>query len=64
VSKKNLTSPIGTSSTLKIVKNILKLKKLWPPKVEGLKTQKTNHQTLQSQFLITQEIPCMLLYCY
>ncbi len=37
VSKQNMNLSIGVSSALKIIKNILKLRKLWPPKVEGVK---------------------------
>jgi hypothetical protein len=59
-----LIPPIGAFDALKIIKNRFKLRKLWPHKVEGSRTQKKNHRTLQSWFLNMQKIPCMLLYCY
>jgi hypothetical protein len=34
-------------NALKIVKTGIKLKKLWPFKIKGSKTQKTNRQMLQ-----------------
>jgi hypothetical protein len=37
VFKQNLTPPIGVSRALKIVKNGRELKKLWPPKIKGVK---------------------------
>jgi hypothetical protein len=37
VKKKNWTSPHGASDTLTIVENGLEIKKLWPPKVHGVK---------------------------
>jgi len=42
MSKQNLNPPpIGA---LKFIKNELKLRKLWPPKIEGVKnSKKTNH---------------------
>jgi hypothetical protein len=46
---------LGASGALKIVKNGLELRKLELPKLEGVKnSKKTNHQTLQSLFPITQ----------
>ncbi len=57
--------PLGTFDTLKIVKNGLDMKLLWPPKVKGVKNStKTNHQTLQRQFPNTQKNPCMLIFRY
>jgi len=32
---------------LKIIENGIKLRKLWSPKVEGVKNSKKNHPTLQ-----------------
>jgi hypothetical protein len=40
VSKQNQTLPIGAFDALKFVKNEIKLRKLWPPKVEGVKNSK------------------------
>jgi hypothetical protein len=41
VSKQNLKPsswpPLGASNTLKIVENRLEMRKLWPPKVKGVK---------------------------
>jgi hypothetical protein len=37
MSKENLNTPIGA---LKIIKNEIKMRKLWPPKVEGVKNSK------------------------
>jgi len=52
---KTWTLPIGTFGTLKIIKNGIELKKLWPPKIVGVQElKKTNHQTLQGSFPITQ----------
>jgi len=63
--KKTWMPPLGTFDVLKIVKNGLDMKLLWPPKVEGVKNStKTNHQTLQSRFPNIQKNPCMLFFCY
>ncbi len=40
VFKQNLNPSIGAFGALKIVKNGIKLKKLWPFKVEGVKNSK------------------------
>jgi len=37
---KTWTHPIGLYGTLEIIKNGMELRKLWPPKVEGVNTQK------------------------
>ncbi len=38
------TLPIGTFD---VIKNVIELKKLWPPKVEGVKNSKiTNHHRM------------------
>jgi hypothetical protein len=42
MSIKNSKLPLGTSNTLRIVKNKLKMRKLWPPKVKGVKNFKKN----------------------
>jgi hypothetical protein len=33
--------PIEASGVLKIIKNRIELRKLWPPKIEGVKNSKT-----------------------
>ncbi len=44
VLKQNLKPSLGTSNTLRIVENILEMRKLWPPKeVKGVKNSKKNH---------------------
>jgi len=40
VSKQNLSPLLGASNTLKIVKNGLKMRKLCPPKIKGVKNSK------------------------
>jgi hypothetical protein len=40
MSKKNLNIPIGTFGALKFFKIEIKMRKLWPPKVEGVKNSK------------------------
>jgi hypothetical protein len=40
VSKQNLNPPLGASNKLKIVENRLEMRKLWPPKVKGVKKLK------------------------
>jgi len=40
VFKQNLTPSIRASRALRIIRNGIKLRKLWPPKVEGVKTPK------------------------
>jgi len=40
VSEQNLNPPIGTFGAKKNIKNVIGLKKLWPPKVEGVKNSK------------------------
>jgi hypothetical protein len=42
VSKQNFPH-IGAFGALKIIKNGIKLKKVWPPKVEGVKNSKKKH---------------------
>ncbi len=37
MSMKNLKPLLGASNTLRLVKNKLKMRKLWPPKVKGVK---------------------------
>jgi len=37
VKKKTWTPLIGTFDTLTTVKNILEMRKLWPPKIKGVK---------------------------
>jgi hypothetical protein len=52
---------------LTIVKNELKLRKLLPPKVKGIKNFLKKEQTTKRYkgwFSNTQKIPCMLLCCY
>jgi hypothetical protein len=63
--KKTWTPCLGASNTLIIVKNGLKWKSYGPPKVKGVKNKKI--QTIEyykGRFPNTQNIPCMLLYCY
>jgi hypothetical protein len=44
VSKTNLNLPLDASNTLRIVENGLEMRKLWPPKVKGVKnSKKKNH---------------------
>jgi hypothetical protein len=64
--KTNSTPPINTSSALKIVKNKIELRKLWPLKVEGSRTQKKKQTTkcYKGRFPKTHKIPCMLFFCY
>jgi len=35
------TPPIDASGVLKIIKNRIELRKLWPPQIEGVKNSKT-----------------------
>jgi len=44
VSKKMWTLSIGAFGALKIVKNIIELRKLWAPKVEGVENSKNKPQ--------------------
>jgi len=65
VFQQNLNASPDASHALNFLKNWSEMRKLGPPKVEGVKNwKKTNHRTLQSWFLNTQKIPCMLPYCY
>jgi len=63
--KKIWTPPIGAFVALKIIENIIKLKKLWPPKVEGVKNSKKQppHATKASS-QTPKIIPYMLFCCY
>jgi hypothetical protein len=48
------TSSLNASDALKIIKNRLKLRKLWPPKLKGVKNSKnkiTEQQKASSQTL-------------
>jgi len=40
VVQKNRTPPIHAFDALKIIKNGIELRKLWPPKVKGVKNSK------------------------
>jgi hypothetical protein len=54
--KENLNAPIGTFGALKIIKNEVKMRKLWPPKVEGVKnSKKTNHQIRKANSQTTKK---------
>jgi len=62
VFEQNLNPSYGTSGALKIVKNGIELKKLWPPKIE--KVKKSKKQTIEcykGQFL---NIKKCLACCY
>jgi hypothetical protein len=57
------------NQTLKIVKNELEMRKLWPLKVKGVKNSKKTTPTIehykgQGQFPNIQKKICMLLCCY
>jgi hypothetical protein len=61
VSKQTSTPPIGASGALKIVKDGIKLRKLQPPKVEGVKNSKEeNTQWYKVWFPNTQKLHHML----
>jgi hypothetical protein len=63
--KKTSTPPIIASGALKIVKNGIKLRKLWLLKVEGVKnSKKQTTKCYKSNSPNTNKIPCMLLCCY
>jgi len=47
-SNKTSTPPIGPPDALKIIKKWIRFEKVMAPKVEGSRTQKTNHRMLQS----------------
>jgi hypothetical protein len=58
---------VGTFDALKIIKKKegIELRKLSPPKIEGVKNfKKQNIKPYKGRFLTTQNIPCMLLRCY
>jgi len=38
--KQTWSPPLGASNTLRIVENKLEMRKLWPPKVKGVKNSK------------------------
>jgi len=60
--KRTWTLPIGASNALKIIWNGIKFKKLWPPKVEGVKNlKKKNHRILEMPIL---EHPKNSLYIF
>jgi len=40
VFKQNLNPSIGASRALRVIKNKMELRKLWPPKVKGVKISK------------------------
>jgi hypothetical protein len=50
---------LAQSEVLKIVKNGLEMRKLWPPKVGGLKIQNNKPQPI-----LEQKNPFMLICCY
>ncbi len=53
---KNWTHPIGIYGTVKIIKNRMELRKLWPPKVEGVNnSKKQTTECYKGWFLNTQK---------
>jgi hypothetical protein len=53
---------MGTSSALKIIKNEIKLRKLWPLQVHGVKNlKKQTTKCYKGKFPNTHTIPYMLL---
>ncbi len=48
VPNKTLSPPLGTSKKIRIVKNGLEMRKLWPPKVKGVKIQKRPLNTIKA----------------
>jgi len=59
------TPLIGASSTQKIIINTIELRKLWPPKVEGSRTQENKPPNVtKASFFNKKTIHCLLLCCY
>jgi hypothetical protein len=62
VSKKNLSPPLRASNTIRIVKNGLEMRKLWSPKVKGVRNSKKTIEHYKGRFLDTQKVPFMLVF--
>jgi hypothetical protein len=60
VSQQILKPPLGASTTLKIVENRLEMRKLWPPKVKGVK--KLKKKNYRDRFLNTQKVHFMCFF--
>ncbi len=63
VSKANLKPPLGASNKLRIIENRLEMRKLWPPKVKGVKnSKKKTIEQYKGQFLNIQKFHFMLFF--
>jgi len=62
VPNKTLSPPLGISKKIRIVKNGLEMRKLWPPKVKGVKNSKKTIEHYKGQFLNTQKVLFMLVF--
>jgi len=64
-SNKTRTPQIGAYGALKIVKNGIELKKLWPFKIKGVKnSKKQTTKCYKGRFPNTHKNPRMLISCY
>jgi hypothetical protein len=59
---KTSTSPLGTSNTLAIIKTGLEMRKLWPPKVKGVKNSKK--EPLNTMKADSQTPQKFFVYCF
>jgi len=62
VSKQTWSLPLGASNIIRIVKNGLEMRKLWSPKVKGVRNSKKTIEHYEGQFLNTQKVPFMLVF--
>jgi len=62
VSKHKLKPPLGASNTIRIVKNELEMRKLWYPKVKGVRNFLKTIYHYKGRFLNTQKVPFMLVF--
>jgi hypothetical protein len=56
---KTWSPPLSASNTIRIVENGLEMRKLWSPKVKGVKNSK---KTIEGRFLNTQKVRFMLVF--
>jgi len=60
LSNKTWSPPLGASNTIRIIINGLKMRKLWSPKVKGVRNSKKTIEHYKGQFLNTKKVPLML----
>jgi hypothetical protein len=59
---KTWSPPLGAFNAIRIVENGLKMRKLWSPKIKGVRNSKNTIEHYKGWFLNTQKVPFMLVF--